>query len=168
MFREHEKKFVNDDFLLNNTSIWKEKKNHGSPPLCMFKDLSFSYGNLDQAARQTVITQGIFLILPCQDLSIPDILYHQFSVFSFGTSFSIFTYPTPNIQQLNIAWPMMWCTLHVSLYRKTLRITTMGDGRRGRVKRGILKCSVVFNASNKKKKPSKSFCSTKQLVILPN
>ena len=44
---EHEKKFVNDDFLLKNTSIWKEKKNHGSPPLCMFKDLSFSYGNLD-------------------------------------------------------------------------------------------------------------------------
>ena len=34
---EHEKKFVNDDFLLKNTSIWKEKKNHGSPPLCMFK-----------------------------------------------------------------------------------------------------------------------------------
>ena len=27
----------------------------------------------------------------------------------------------------------------------------MGDGRRGREKRGILKCSVVFNASNKKK-----------------
>ena len=50
---EHQKKFVNDDFLLKNTSIWKEKKNHGSPPLCMFKDLSFSYGNLDQAARQT-------------------------------------------------------------------------------------------------------------------
>ena len=30
-----------------------------------------------------------------------------------------------------------------------------------REKRGILKCSVVFNASNKEKKPSKSFCSTK-------
>ena len=50
---------------------------------------------------------------------------------------------------------MMWCTLHVSLYRKTLRITTMGDGRRGRVKRGILKCSVIFNASNKKKETLK-------------
>ena len=37
----------------------------------------------------------------------------------------------------------------------------MGDGRRGREKRGILKCSDVFNASNKEKKPSKSFCSTK-------
>ena len=168
MFREHEKKFVNDDFLLKNTSIWKEKKNHGSPPLCMFKDLSFSYGNLDQAARQTVITQGIFLILPCQDLSIPDILYHQFSVFYFGTSFSIFTYPTPTIQQINIAWLMMWSTLHVSLYRKALCITTKGDWRRGREQRGISKCSVVFNASNKKKKSSKSFCSTQQLVILPN
>ena len=168
MFREREKKFVNEHFLLKNTSIWKDKKNHENPPLCTFIYLSFSYGNLDQAVRQTVITQGIFLILPCQDLSIPDILYHQFSVFSFGTSFSIFTYPTPNIQQLNIAWPMMWSTLHVSLYRKALCITTMGDERRGREKRGILKCSVVFNASNKKKELSKSFCSTKQLVILPN
>ena len=28
----------------------------------------------------------------------------------------------------------------------------MGDERRGREKRGILKCSVVFNASNEKKK----------------
>ena len=46
---------------------------------------------------------------------------------------------------------MMWSTLHVSLYRKALCITTMGDERRGREKRGILKCSVVFNASNKKK-----------------
>ena len=56
---------------------------------------------------------------------------------------------------------MMRSTLHVSLNRKTICITTMGDGRRGREKRGILKCSVVFNASNKGKKPSKSFCSTK-------
>ena len=37
----------------------------------------------------------------------------------------------------------------------------MGDGRRGREKRGILRCSVVFNASNKERKPSKSFFSTK-------
>ena len=63
--------------------------------------------------------------------------------------------PPPNIQQINIAWPMMWSTLHVSLYRKALRITTMGDGRRGREKRGILKCSDVFNASNKEKKTLK-------------
>ena len=52
---------------------------------------------------------------------------------------------------------MMWSILHVSLYRKALRITTMGDGRRGREKRGILKCSVVFNASNKKKIPQYRF-----------
>ena len=58
----------------------------------------------------------------------------------------------PTKQQINIAWPMMWSTLHVSLYRKALCITTMGDERRGREKRGILKCSVVFNASNEKKK----------------
>ena len=38
------------------------------------------------------------------------------------------------------------------LYRKALCITTKGDWRRGREERGILKCSVVFNASNKKKK----------------
>ena len=67
----------------------------------------------------------------------------------------------PTKKRINIAWPMMWSTLHVSLYRKALCITTMGDERRGREKRGILKCSVVFNASNKKKKSSKSFCSTK-------
>ena len=52
---------------------------------------------------------------------------------------------------------MMRSTLHVSLYRKTLRITTMGDGRRGREKRGILKCSDVFNASNKEKNPQNYF-----------
>ena len=48
-----------------------------------------------------------------------------------------------------IIFDKMWSTLHVSLYRKTLCITTMGDGRRGRVKRGILKCSIVFGALNK-------------------
>ena len=63
----------------------------------------------------------------------------------------------PNMQQVNIAWLMMWSTLHVSLYRKALCITTMGDERRGREKRGILKCSVVFNASNKKKIPQYRF-----------
>ena len=60
MLKEYEKKFVNDDFLLNNTSIWKEKKNRGSPPLYTFKDLSFSYVNLDWAASQTVVTQENF------------------------------------------------------------------------------------------------------------
>ena len=52
---------------------------------------------------------------------------------------------------------MMWSTLHVSLYRKTLCITTIGDGKRGRERRGILKCSVVFNASNKEKNPQNQF-----------
>ena len=75
MLKEYEKKFVNDDFLLNNTSIWKEKKNRGSPPLYTFKDLSFSYVNLDCAASQTVVIRN-FLILLRQGLSIPDILYH--------------------------------------------------------------------------------------------
>ena len=134
--------------------------------LCACSDLSFSYGNLDQAARQTIIT--IFLILPCRGLSIPNILYHQFSVFSFKLLLvSLPTLP-PNVQQVIIAWPMMWSTLDVISYRKALCITTTSDWRRERDKRGILKCSVVFNASNKKKKPSNSFCPTKQLVILPN
>ena len=157
MFREHEKRFLNDDSLLKNTSIWKEKKDDGSPTLCTFKDLSCSYGNLDLAASNSRNTRKFFLILLRPDLSIPDILYHQFSAFPFQTSFSIFTYPTPppNIQQLNIAWLMMRSTLHVSLNRKTFCITTMGDGRRGREKRGILKCSVVFNASKKEKKTLK-------------
>ena len=42
----------------------------------------------------------------------------------------------------------MWSTLHVSLNRKALCITTMGDQRRGREKRGILKC-YFFGALNK-------------------
>ena len=58
-----------------------------------------------------------------------------------------------------VIFDMMWSTLHVSLYRKALCITTMGDGRRGKEKRGILKCYIVFSALNKK--PCKSFCSTK-------
>ena len=45
----------------------------------------------------------------------------------------------------------MWSTLHVSLYCKALCITTTGDWKRGKEKRGIYKCSVVFNASYKKK-----------------
>ena len=82
-------------------------------------------------------------------------LFQTFCIISsvfFTLELLLVSLPTlpPNIQQVNIAWLMMWSTLHVSLYRKTLGITTMGDGRRGREKRGILKCSVVFNASNKK------------------
>ena len=81
--------------------------------------------------------------------------------FQFQTSLiSLPTLP-PNIQQVSITWPMMRSTLHVISYRKALCIARMGDGRREREKRGILKCSVVFNASNKKKKPSNSFFSTK-------
>ena len=53
----------------------------------------------------------------------------------------------------------MWSTLHVSLNRKALCITTMGDQRRGREKRGILKC-YFFGALNKVKH-FKTFCSTK-------
>ena len=81
--------------------------------------------------------------------------------FPFQTSFSIFTYPTPQHTTSQFAWPMMRSTLDVISYLKALCITTTSDWRREREKRGILKCSVVFNASNKKKKPSNSFCSTK-------
>ena len=58
----------------------------------------------------------------------------------------------PTLQQINIAWLVMWSTLHVSLYCKALCITTTGDWKRGKEKRGIYKCLVVFNASYKKKK----------------
>ena len=132
----------------------------------MFKKLNFSYGNLDWTARQPVITENIkkiFHILLIQGLS-PDILYYQFNTFLFQTLFGIFTYPTPTLQQINIAWPMMWSTLHVSLYRKALCIKTIGDERRGRERRGILKCSVVFRALNNK--PSKFFRCIKQPVFL--
>ena len=155
MLKEYEKKFVNDDFLLNNTSIWKEKKNRGSPPLYTFKDLSFSYVNLDWAASQTVVTQGNFPHTP------PPRSVHSSSVL-FPFKLLLVSLPTlpPTKQQINIAWPMMWSTLHVSLYCKALCITTTGDWKRGKEKRGIYKCSVVSNASYKKKKPSRSFCST--------
>ena len=56
----------------------------------------------------------------------------------------------PTLQKINIAW-LMWSTLHVSLYCKALCITTTGDWKRGKEKGGIYKCSVVFNASYKKK-----------------
>ena len=29
-------------------------------------------------------------------------------------------YPPPTLKQINIAWPMTWSTLHISLYRKVL------------------------------------------------
>ena len=48
-----------------------------------------------------------------------------------------------------IIFDKMWSTLHVSLNRKALCITTMGDQRRGREKRGLLKCYIVFGALNK-------------------
>ena len=50
---------------------------------------------------------------------------------------------------------MMRSTLDVISYRKALCITTTSDWRREREKRGNLKCSVVFNASNKKKETLK-------------
>ena len=112
--------------------------------------------------RQTVVTQGNFPHTPP-----PSSVYSRHSVslvqcFSLSNFFQYLYLPyPPNKQQLNIAWLMMRSTLHVSLNRKTSCITTMGDGRRGREKRGISKCSDVFNASNKEKKLSKSFCSTK-------
>ena len=106
-------------------------------------------------SRNTKNFKKIPHILLIQGLSIPDILYYKFNTFPFQTSFGIFTYPTSTLQQINISWPMMWSTLHVSLYRKALCITTIGDGRRGRERRGILKCSVVFRAFNNK--PSKFF-----------
>ena len=139
----------------------RRKKDHGSPTLCTFKDLSCSYGNLDLAASNSRNTRKFFSYSSAKFC-----LFQTFCIISsvlFPFKLLLVSLPTlpPNIQQVNIAWLMMWSTLHVSLYRKTLRITTMGDGRRGREKRGIWKCSVVFNASNKEKKPSKSFCSTK-------
>ena len=76
MLREHEKKFVNDDFLLKNTSIWKEKKKSWNSTSVHAQRLKFLVWKPRLAARQTVMTQEIFLILPCQGLSIPDILYH--------------------------------------------------------------------------------------------
>ena len=134
----------------------RRKKDHGSPPLCTFKDLSCSYGNLDLAASNSRNTRKFSSyssakFCPFQTFCIISSVLFPFKLLLV----SLLTLPPPpNIQQLNIAWLMMRSTLHVSLNRKTFCITTMGDGRRGREKRGILKCSVVFNASNKEKTTS--------------
>ena len=101
---------------------------------------------------QPVVIQKIFPILLCQSLSIPDILYCQFNIFPFKLLLvSLPTLP-PTLKQINIAWPMTWSTLHISLYRKVLcfikPFLTIVDGRRGREQRGILKCTIVFNASS--------------------
>ena len=130
----------------------RRKKDHGSPTLCTFKDLSWSYGNLDLAASNSRNTRKFFSYSSAKFCLFQTFCIISSVLFPFKLLLvSLLTLP-PNIQQLNIAWLMMRSTLHVSLYRKTLCITTMGDGRRGREKRGILKCSVVFNASNEKKK----------------
>ena len=140
----------------------RRKKDHGSPTLCTFKDLSCSYGNLDLAASNSRNTRKFSSYSSAQFCLFQTFCIISSVLFPFKLLLvSLLTLPPPpHIQQLNIAWLMMRSTLHVSLNRKTLCITTMGDGRRGREKRGILK-SVVFNTSNKEKKPSKSFCSTK-------
>ena len=79
---------------------------------------------------------------------LPDIAYISIFPFKLGLV-SLPTLP-PTLQQINIAWLMMWSTLHVSLYRKVLCITTMGDWRRRKEKRGILRRSVTFSALTKK------------------
>ena len=167
MLRELEKRFVNNNVLLMNTSIWKERKSR-KPASAYVQKIKFLVWKLrldrTSTSRNTENFKKIVHILLIQGLSIPDILYYQFNTFLFQTPFGIFTYPTPTLQQINIAWPMMWSTLHVSLYRKALCITTIGDGRRGRERRGILKCSVVFRALNNK--PSKFFRFIKQPVVL--
>ena len=62
---KNEEKSLSNDVLLENTSVWKEKKNNESPPLRMWKNLNFLYWNLDWDAHQPVVGQG---------LCIPDIL----------------------------------------------------------------------------------------------
>ena len=132
----------------------RRKKDHGSPTLCTFKDWSCSYRNLDQAASNSRNTRKFSSCSSAKFCLFQTFCIISSVLFPFKLLLvSLLTLP-PNIQQLNIAWLMMKSTLHVSLNRKTLCITTMGDGRRGREKRGILKCSVVFNASNKEKTTS--------------
>ena len=151
MLREHEKRFVNDDSLLKNTSIWKEKKRSWKSNSVHVQRLKLLVWKPKKKSRNTRKFSSYSSAKFClfQTFCIISSVLFPFKLILV----SLLTLP-PNIQQLNIAWLMMRSTLHVSLYRKTLRITTMGDGRRGREKRGILKCSVVFNASNKEKKPS--------------
>ena len=66
MFREREKKFVNDDFLLNNTSIWKDKKKIMKIHLCAHSktksylaELTLENGNFNELLGSRKLVRDI-------------------------------------------------------------------------------------------------------------
>ena len=143
-------------------------KNHESPPQRMFKKINFLVWKL-RLGRQSTRCNRKFQENFSYTANPRSVRFQTFCIISsilFSFKLLLVSLPTlpPTLQQINITWPMMWSTLHVSLYRKALCITTIGDGRRGRERRGILKFSVVFRALNNK--PSKFFRFIKQPVVL--
>ena len=84
----------------------------------------------------------------------------QGNIFPFQSSSGIFTYPTPHptTNQCCLAYYVVY-TLHVSLYRRVLGITTMGDWRRMR-DRGVernFKMFSCFQCFKLKKNPQSHF-----------
>ena len=106
------------------------KNNKGKKPsYAHVKNLNFPYGNPDWAASQLLETQENSPHTPLSKS-----VYSRHSVLLvqyFSLMVSLPTLPF-TLQQINIAWPMMWSTLHVNLYRKALCITTVGDQIRER------------------------------------
>ena len=115
MLRELEKRFVNNNILLKNTSIWKGKKSRKLASAYVQK-IKFLVWKLrlgrTSTSRNTENFKKIFHILLIQGLSIPDILYYYFNTFLFQTPFGIFTYPTPHpsTNQYHLGYDVVYTT----------------------------------------------------------
>ena len=79
MLRELEKRFVNNNVLLKNTSIWKGKKSR-KPASAYVQKIKFLVWKLrldrTSISRNTENFNKILHVLLIQGLSIPDILYY--------------------------------------------------------------------------------------------
>ena len=79
MLRELEKRFVNNNVLLMNTSIWKGRKSR-KPASAYVQKIKFLVWKLrldrTSTSRNTENFKKISHILLIQGLSIPDILYY--------------------------------------------------------------------------------------------
>ena len=130
MLREHEKKFVNDDVH------WR-KKIHKSPTLRMLKKPKFLVLKLTLGRVSTSRNKKNWRKFSLYS-SVKFCLFQTFcnisSIF-FPFNLLLVSLPTlpPNLQknQCCLAYDVVY-TLHVSLYRRALGITTMVDWRRVR------------------------------------
>ena len=130
MLSGHEKDVVNYDLFIKNTAIWKEKnKREKKPTYAHVKNLNFSYENPDWAATRQVVTHSSTKICLFQAFCIISSIFFPFKLLLVCLDL-LYLPPHPKTNQYRLS--MMWSTLHISLYRKALRIISMGDQRRGR------------------------------------